>query len=119
MRYWLLIVYGIIMFAAPALADPLVFTWDASPVEEQITGYRLYQGCGGPECIIAVLQPGATSYSMPPPNANTSFSLTAYRVDAEGVEDESLHSDYATFAYTRTRPTRPGNLKVTLTKGTK
>jgi len=110
MKYFVIL---FVLFAIPATAaETIVFEWLPNPVEEQITGYHLYQDCGSPECIIATIPAGVTTYSMPPPLVNTSFSLTAYKVDAEGNEDESLHSDYAIYAKDRTKPGKPGGMKL-------
>lgn len=80
-------------------AESLKFIWQANPVEDAITGYKLYQDCGGPTCVIATIQnPTTTTITIPAPKGNHSYSLTAYRNEDDGTVTESLHSAYAIYA---------------------
>lgn len=105
------VILGLLLIVAliAQAAQTLTFIWDANPVEEQITGYRLYQDCGSEECVIAdIVNPATTTITVPAPEDrdNHSYSLTAYRIEPDGEITESYHSDYAIYAVQKTRPTK-------------
>lgn len=90
---------AVFLFTATlAQAETLKFAWQANPVEDQITGYKLYMDCGGPACVVADISSATTiSILAPAGKAPHTFSLTAYRVEEDLTVTESWHSAYAIY----------------------
>lgn len=119
MKKLILLIALIAFCATPVLAKEVTasFTWTPNPVEDNITGYKLYKDCGSEECVVAtILDPEASTYTLTFEDENVphTFSLTAFREEFDGDVTESQQSDYAVVIPKKVPPGKTRNFTATV-----